>query len=93
MHPATPSGRDNAVGYGMLNPIAALTATLPSESGVPDEKATNVRMTMPDPNDKDWRPIQIALIGSGAGVAALLITLFVVHTVRRNRRDEATEDS
>jgi membrane-anchored mycosin MYCP len=31
--------------------------------------------------------MQVAMIGSGGGLGALLLTLFVVHTVRRNRRE------
>jgi membrane-anchored mycosin MYCP len=86
-HPAATGGHDNLVGYGMINPIAALTAFIPSEKGIPDDKAIDVPFEMPPPYERDWTPMQVAMIGSGGGLAALLLTLFVVRTVRRNRPD------
>jgi membrane-anchored mycosin MYCP len=35
--------------------------------------------------------MQVAMIGAGGGVLLLLLTLFVVHTVRRNRPDLRAE--
>ncbi|HVK24765.1 MAG TPA: type VII secretion-associated serine protease mycosin [Actinokineospora sp.] len=85
-HPAAPGGRDNLVGHGMINPIGALTAMIPSEQDIPADKALDVKIDLPPPVVKDWTPMRVALIGSGAGLLVLLVTLFVVHTVRRNRR-------
>ncbi|PPK69570.1 type VII secretion-associated serine protease mycosin [Actinokineospora auranticolor] len=84
-HPAAPGGRDNLVGYGMINPIGALTTLIPSEQGVAADPALDVRAVMPAPEQKDWTPMRVALVGAGGGVLLLLLTLFVVHTVRRNR--------
>ena len=84
-HPAAPGGHDNLVGHGMINPIGALTAMIPAEQGVPPEESLDVQMRMPPAVPKDWTPMQVALIGAGGGLLLLLITLFVVHTVRRNR--------
>jgi len=91
-HPAATGGHDNLVGYGMINPIAALTAFIPSEEGIAPDKAIDVPFTMPPAYERNWTPMKVAMIGSGGGLGLLLITLFVVHTVRRNRRDpeEAT---
>jgi membrane-anchored mycosin MYCP len=86
-HPAATGGHDNLVGYGMINPIAALTAFIPSEKGIPDDKAIDVPFEMPPPYEHNWTPMKVAMIGSGGGLAALLLTLFVVRTVRRNRPD------
>ncbi len=86
-HPAAPGGRDNLVGHGMINPIGALTTMIPSEQGVVADEALNMRMDMPAPHVKNWAPMQVAIIGSGGGVLLLLLTLFIVHTVRRNRPD------
>ncbi|MFC7617902.1 type VII secretion-associated serine protease mycosin [Actinokineospora soli] len=84
-HPAAPGGHDNLVGYGMINPVGALTAMIPAEQGVPPEESIDVEMTMPPAVPKDWTPMRVALIGAGGGVVLLLLTLFVVHTVRRNQ--------
>ena len=87
-HPAANGGRNNLVGYGMINPIAALTAFIPEEKGIAPEKAIDVPFTMPAEYEKNWTPMKVAMIGSGGGLGVLLLTLFVVHTVRRNRREE-----
>ncbi|RLK60827.1 type VII secretion-associated serine protease mycosin [Actinokineospora cianjurensis] len=84
-HPAAPEGRDNLVGHGMINPIGALTTLIPSEQGVADDKALDVKAALPAPQIKNWAPTQVALIGAAGGVLLLLLTLFVVHTVRRTR--------
>jgi membrane-anchored mycosin MYCP len=86
-HPAANGGHDNLVGYGMINPVAALTAFIPSEEGLPADQPIEVPFEMPPPHRRDWSPMQVAMIGSGGGVGLLLVTLFVVHTVRRNRRE------
>lgn len=86
-HPAANGGHNNLVGYGMINPIAALTAFIPAEENIPPDKSVNVPFKMPPPYERDWSPMQVAMIGSGGGLGVLLLTLFVVHTVRRNRRD------
>ncbi|WP_037314724.1 S8 family serine peptidase [Amycolatopsis orientalis] len=82
-HPAAPGGRDNFVGFGVIDPIAALTAIVPSEA----DKAKPVQLpaNLPPANDRDSAPMIVALAGTGGGLVALLITLFVVHSVRRNR--------
>lgn len=86
-HPAATGGRDNLVGHGMINPIGALTAMIPSEQNIPPDQATKIGFEMPPSVEKNWTPARVALIGSTGGVGLLLLTLFVVHTVRRNRRD------
>jgi membrane-anchored mycosin MYCP len=86
-HPAATGGRDNLVGYGMINPIGALTAMIPSEQGNKPDEAISITMEMPPPAVRDWTPVRVALIGSASGVGLLVMTRFIVHTVRRNRRD------
>jgi membrane-anchored mycosin MYCP len=86
-HPAATGGRDIFVGHGMINPIGALTAMIPSEQGIPSDKGTNITFETPAPIEKNWTPVRVALLGSAGGVALLLLTLFVVHTVRTSRRN------
>jgi membrane-anchored mycosin MYCP len=84
-HPAAPGGRDNLVGYGMINPIAALTVMVPSEFQIPHAEAENLPAAMPPFDAKDWSAMSVALIGAGGGVGVLLLTLFIMHAVRRNK--------
>jgi membrane-anchored mycosin MYCP len=88
-HPAATNGHDNLVGYGMINPVAALTAFIPAEENIPPDKAIDVPFEMPAPHERNWTPMQVAMVGSGGGLGLLLLTLFVVHTVKRNRKQEA----
>ncbi|WP_410596027.1 S8 family serine peptidase [Amycolatopsis sp. lyj-23] len=87
-HPAAPGGRDNFVGYGVIDPVAALTQSLPSEVGnqapIPPPQAAQ----LPPANDHNTTPMVVALAGTGGGLVALLITLFVMRTIRRNRPAE-----
>lgn len=85
-HPAAPRGRDNLVGYGMINPIAALTAMIPSESGINPDKAVELPAGMPPYTPKNWTPMNVALIGAGGGIVLLLLTLFIMHAIRRTRK-------
>ncbi len=84
-HPGSRSGRDQFVGHGVINPMAALTATVPSEIGVAPATDIALPSDMPPPNPPDTTPLVVALAGSGGAVAALGLTLFIVHTIRRNR--------
>lgn len=82
-HPSGPGGRNNEVGYGIVNPVAALTALIPGQNGVPNVTSNTIPAALPMPEVKDWTPIRVALIGTAAGATLLLVTLFVVRTVRR----------
>ncbi|MEV6831296.1 type VII secretion-associated serine protease mycosin [Amycolatopsis sp. NPDC051102] len=87
-HPAAPGGRDNFVGYGVIDPVAALTQSLPSEVGGAAPKPVPQLAQLPPANDRNSTPVIVALAGTAGGVLALLITLFVMHTIRRNRPAE-----
>jgi membrane-anchored mycosin MYCP len=86
-HPAADGGHNIQVGYGMINPVAALTTMIPAEENIPADEAVEVPFTMPPAHERDWAPVQVAVIGSAGGLGLLLLTLFVVHTVRRQRGD------
>lgn len=82
-HPSGPNGRNNQVGYGIINPVAALTAVIPGQNGVPVAKNTRIRAVLPMPAVKDWTPVRVAMIGTAGGLVLLLGTLFVVRSRRR----------
>ncbi|CAM2866175.1 type VII secretion-associated serine protease mycosin [Saccharomonospora xinjiangensis] len=86
-HPAAAGGHDNFVGFGVIDPMAALTATVPSEEGILPAKAEDLPSDMPPASYRDWTPMTVALTGAGGALAALVITLFVVHTIRRSRKE------
>jgi membrane-anchored mycosin MYCP len=90
-HPAATGGRDNLVGHGMINPVGALTAMIPSEQGIPADQPTNITFETTAPVTRNWTPVRVALLGSAGGVALLLLTLFIVHTVRTSRRKRGLE--
>ncbi|MFJ9783862.1 S8 family serine peptidase [Amycolatopsis sp. NPDC101161] len=84
-HPAAPGGRDNFVGYGVIDPVAALTQSLPSEVGNQAPIPAPQLAQLPPSNDSSSTPMIVALAGTGGGLVALLITLFVMRTIRRGR--------
>lgn len=86
-HPSGPGERDDQVGYGIVDPVAALTAALPGQEGVPAVSSEAIPAQLPREAAKNWTPARVALIGTAAGVALLLSTLFVVRTVQRRRAD------
>jgi membrane-anchored mycosin MYCP len=88
-HPAAPGGRDGFVGSGVVDPVAALTQVLPSEVGNQASAAPPQLAQLPPANDHSSTPMIVALAGTAGGVVALLITLFVMHTIRRNRPAES----
>jgi len=85
-HPSGPGGRNNEVGYGIINPVAALTALIPGQNGVPVAATTQIKAEVPDSGSTDGLPLEIAFIGTGGAVVVLLIIYFVVRTNRHNRK-------
>ena len=85
-HPSGPGGRNTQVGYGLIDPVAALTALIPGQNGVPEAKTTAIKAQIPNSGADDPLPLRVALIGS-AGAAALLLVLYFVVRTRRSERD------
>ncbi|SEP88732.1 membrane-anchored mycosin MYCP [Lentzea xinjiangensis] len=86
LHPGNASGRDHKVGFGMINPVAALTAVLPAEAAgfkAPQAKEMNTDVTPPP--GLDWPPIIVALSGIGVGGALLMLTLIIRNSLNRRR--------
>lgn len=84
-HPGAPGGHDQYIGHGVVDPIAALTAIVPAEEGISAPPPKQLPSGLPPAAHKDWAPMIVALAGTGGGLLVLLVTLFVVRTIRRNR--------
>jgi membrane-anchored mycosin MYCP len=69
----------------VVDPVAALTAALPGQDGVPSVGSSAIPAQLPQEAVKNWTPARVALIGGAAAVVLLLTTLFVVRTVQRRR--------
>lgn len=69
-----PRGVDNTVGYGVIDPVAALTFDVPAGDPAPPERLTTSLQVPPPAPSPDLRPRNTALIGAaviGAIVAAV----------------------
>nr|WP_191245284.1 type VII secretion-associated serine protease mycosin [Amycolatopsis deserti] len=82
-HPGAQGGRDNFTGYGVVNPVAALTAIVPSEEGLAANAGRQLPSGLPEANPKNWTPMIVALAGTGGGLVVLLVVMFVMRTIRR----------
>lgn len=84
---AGPGGRSEDLGYGMIDPVAALTAVLPEEQGSSPEPADPGQLedlALPPPDNPLARTV--ALVGTAVAVGLLGLTLLVAHAVRWHRR-------
>ncbi len=79
-----PRGVDNKVGYGVVDPVAALTFDVPPGDRLPPEHLTKLLNVPEPPPPPDLRPRHTALIGAGI-VAALAVIVAAGAAVRRRR--------
>lgn len=87
-HPAAPGGHNESVGFGMVDPRAALTAVLPAEDGAPPAPRSGPSVlpaAQPAPN-QDRRTRLVSLIGS-LGLLVVAATGAIVASTRRRRHD------
>jgi membrane-anchored mycosin MYCP len=86
-HTAGPGGRSAELGYGMIDPIAALTAVLAEEQGDgPSPLGPSTLSDFGPPPVDSTLPRTVALVGSAAAIGLLGLTLVVSHTLNRRRR-------
>ena len=79
-----PSGVDNKVGYGLVDPVAALTFNIPAGDRLPPGAQSRVITPAPPPPLPDHRARNIALGFVGA-VCAGVVVVAIVARLRRAR--------
>nr|WP_275080650.1 S8 family serine peptidase [Mycolicibacter sinensis] len=79
-------GVDNVVGYGIVDPVAALTWDVPGGPAQPPERLSAPLQVPPMPPERDMTPAWVAGAGLLAAVAAAGVALGVA-ALRRSRRN------
>jgi hypothetical protein len=79
-----PSGVDNKVGYGLVDPVAALTFNIPPGERIPPGSQARVLTPAPPPAPADHRARNIA-IGFVVTVAAAVAAVAAGVRLRRSR--------
>jgi membrane-anchored mycosin MYCP len=87
-HTAGPGGRSEDLGYGMIDPVAALTAILAEEQPGQAQPSLPTRLEglKPPPPPQDTFPRTVALVGSAAALGLLGLTMVIIQTLKRNQR-------
>lgn len=81
------TGRDDRIGHGLIDPLAALTAQLPDKPVSADADAARAVAAPVHPPGPDPRPRRIAVLGSIVCLAGLAIGVAVAFPFRRTRQD------
>ncbi|GAA2809237.1 type VII secretion-associated serine protease mycosin [Saccharopolyspora taberi] len=89
LHPGGNNNRNDIVGYGMVDFMAALSDVVPAEYGKEPKPAGAVRLDADVIPQKDWPALMVAVGGALGGVAAVLFTAFLVNAVRNVRARQA----
>lgn len=76
---------DNRMGYGSIDPVAALNADVPLGPAVPTERLSRPLHPPPPPPPPDRRPMVVAMAGTGIAVTALLGLFFISRVVRERK--------
>ena len=85
-HPAAPGGRNDYVGYGTVDPVAALSAVLPDAPGLASPAAHAAALPPARVRAASTRPRRVALIGTLLAGAAIVVLIVGVQTLRTRRR-------
>ncbi len=85
LSPGGTGGRNDIVGHGMIDPMAALHNVIPAEHGKPPADTGPARLDADVIPQKNWPAIMVALGTTGGGIAALLFTAFLINAIKRVR--------
>ena len=92
IHPGGDNGRNDVVGYGTVDVMAALDNVVPSEHGKQVAAAHRRPLGADEFPHRNWPALAVAFGGAGIGIAAVLFTAFMVHAVRNLRARKRSED-
>ncbi|SDP11957.1 membrane-anchored mycosin MYCP [Actinopolyspora xinjiangensis] len=90
-HHGGTNGSNDIIGYGMVNPMAAINDVIPAEhdaSAAPVEPRRLEAHVFPQRN---WAAIAVAMGGTIGGLATVLFTAFLLNAVRRVRARRRNE--
>ncbi|MEV4728980.1 type VII secretion-associated serine protease mycosin [Saccharopolyspora sp. NPDC049426] len=85
LHPGGVNGRNDIVGYGMIDPTAAMQDVVPAEHGKQAPPKKQTRLAADALQQKDFPAIIVAIGGAGAGIAGIVFTAFLANAVRSVR--------
>ncbi|GAA2330705.1 type VII secretion system ESX-1 serine protease mycosin MycP1 [Saccharopolyspora halophila] len=85
LHPGGANGKNDIVGYGMIDPQAALSDVVPAEHGKAPPPKGETHLAADALQQKDLPAIIVAIGGAGAGIAAIIFTAFLINAVRSVR--------
>ena len=91
IHPGGNNGRNDIVGYGPVDVMAALNDVVPSEHGQQQEASHRRKLGAGAFPQRNWPATVIAFGGAGTGIAAVVFTAFLVNAVRNIRARRAGE--
>ncbi|TWF93089.1 type VII secretion-associated serine protease mycosin [Saccharopolyspora dendranthemae] len=85
LHPGGANGRNDIVGYGMIDAMAALQDVVPAEHGKLEAPKKPTHLAADALQQKDFPAIIVAIGGAGAGIAGIVFTAFLANAVRSVR--------
>ncbi|RCW46740.1 membrane-anchored mycosin MYCP [Halopolyspora algeriensis] len=88
-HPGGTEGRNDIIGYGMINPMAALNDVVPAEHGAAAAPVEPRRLESHVFPQENWVAIAIALGGAVGGLGTVFFTAFLMNAIRKVRAREA----
>ncbi|MFN2477936.1 MAG: type VII secretion-associated serine protease mycosin [Pseudonocardiaceae bacterium] len=86
-HTGARGGRSEELGYGMIDPVAALTAVLPEEQGAASAPMNAAKVSgFQTPPPDDTHPRTVALVGSAAALLLLGLIVVIAQTTKRHQQ-------